>query len=119
MKLFCSIAAAGALLISAQTMSPAMAQQITGGGSTNIWSSAQGTAFTYGTANGFGNSTSGSMATAGGQGLNASASFGGGAITSAITMSTAGASSNGGGYAQAQTSGYAGGSVSGFGTRTH
>ena len=66
MKAFCCIVAVAGLLISA----PAMAQQVyvTGGGTTNIWSSAQGTSNSYGNANGFGTSSSGSMALAGGRG---------------------------------------------------
>ena len=116
MKTFCYVVAA-AMLVSA----PAMAQQFSGGGSTNIWSSAQGTSDSYGNANGFADSTSGSMVKAGGLGLgNVSGAgvFGGGGITSAFTTSNAGASSNGDGYAQVQTSGYAGGNVAGYGART-
>jgi hypothetical protein len=120
--LSCAVAAV-ALSVSA----PAMAQAVNGGGSfnigggyTSIWSSAQGTSFSYGTANGYGNSSAGSMAFAGGSGLNSLGAITGGSGMTAITTSTAGTASNGSGYAQAQTSGYAGGSVSTFGaTRTH
>lgn len=111
MKTLCCIVAAGLLFAA-----PAMAQQ-TGGGSgfTNIWSSAQGASNSYGNANAFGTSASGSMANAAGAGgLNG---FGGGGGTSAITTSNAGTSSSGSGYAQAQTSGYAGGTVAGSGAR--
>ena len=55
MKTFCCIVATAALLISAPAMTrQAMAQQFygSGGGSTNIWSSAQGTSNSYGSANG-------------------------------------------------------------------
>ena len=70
MKMLCCIVATAGLFVSA----PAMAQQYySGGGSTNIWSSAQGTSNSYGSANAFGTSSSGSMATAGGQGLAAAA----------------------------------------------
>jgi len=113
--LSCLVAAA--VLISA----PAMAQTFNaGGGYTSIWSSAQGTSFSYGTANGYGNSSSGAMAGAGGAGLSSLGEIIGGSAMTAITTSTAGTASNGSGYAQAQTSGYAGGSVSTFGAaRTH
>jgi len=117
MKTLCCIVATAAVLISA----PAMAQQFSGGGSTSLWSSAQGTSDSYGNANGFATSQSGSMATAGGLGLTnlaGSIGFGGGAVTSAFTASNAGASTSGNGYAQVQTSGYAGGSVAGFGMHT-
>ena len=100
---------------------PATAQQFSGGGSTSIWSSAQGTSDSYGNATGFATSQSGSMTTAGGLGLtnfSGGVGYGGGALTSAFTTSNAGASTNGNGYAQVQTSGYAGGSVAGFGART-
>ena len=54
MRTLCCIAAAAGFFISG----PAMAQQFSasGGGSTNIWSSAQGTSNSYGSANGFGTS---------------------------------------------------------------
>lgn len=110
----CCILAAAALLISA----PAMAQQVSGGGSINVWSGAQGTSFSYGGANGFGNSSSGALFNIGNLGTNAGG-FGGGTNISGITTSSAGTSSVGSGYAQAQTSGYAGGSVSGFVARSH
>jgi hypothetical protein len=99
MKTLCCIVATTASLFAV----PAMAQQFygNGGGSTNIWSSAQGTSNSYGSATGFGNSSSGSMANAGGQGIRG---VGGGGSTSAITTSSAGASSSGCGYAQTQTS---------------
>ena len=114
--LSCIVVVASVFLISA----PAMAQQFgVGGGYTSIWSSAQGTSFSYGTANGYGISSSGSMANAGGVGLNSRGEIVGGSAVTALTTSTAGAVSNGNGYAQAQTSGYAGGSVSTFGARTH
>jgi hypothetical protein len=116
-KLCCSLATAMMLL-----SAPAMAQQFSGGGSTSIWSSAQGTSDSDGSAKGFATSQSGSMTTAGGLGLTnfaGSAGYGGGAMMSAFTTSNAGASTNGNGYAQVQTSGYAGGSVAGFGMRTH
>jgi len=116
MKALCCIVATAGLLISV----PAMAQQPngTGGGSTNIWSSAQGTSNSYGDADGFGTSSSGAMANALGHGaIGTAKSGGGGGITSAITTLNAGTFSFGSGYAQAQTSGYAGGSVSGFGGR--
>ena len=119
MKTLCCILATATVLISV----PAMAQQFSGGGSSSLWSSAQGTSDSYGSANGFATSQSGSMATAGGLGLSSLAgsigSYGGGAMTSAFTTSNAGASTNGNGYAQVQTSGYAGGSAAGFGMRTH
>jgi hypothetical protein len=112
MKTLCCIAATAALLISA----PAMAQQLNpGGGSVNLWSSAQGTSNSYGSANGFGNSSSGAMVTASGQGLSGFAPSGTASITQAVTTSNAGTSSSGNGYAQSQTSGYAGGSVTGYG----
>ena len=117
MKTLCCILATAGLLISV----PAMAQQFTGGGTTSLWSSAQGTSDSYGAATGFATSQSGSMANAGGltfTNLAGSISSGGGAITGAFTASNAGASTNGNGYAQVQTSGYAGGSVSGFSART-
>lgn len=111
MKTLCCIAAAAALSISA----PAMAQQ------SSLWSSAQGTAYSYGNANGFANSSSGSMAASGnGTGLTAGTNaLTGASNTMALTTSTANTSSSGGGYAQVQTSGYAGGSVFGFAARTH
>jgi hypothetical protein len=114
--LSCILATAG-LLIAA----PAMAQQFTGGGTTSIWSSAQGTSDSYGAGTGFAISQSGSMANAGGlafTNLPGSISSAGGGVTGAFTTSNAGASTNGNGYAQVQTSGYAGGSVSGFSART-
>jgi hypothetical protein len=114
MKTLCCVVATVGLLISA----PAMAQQLYGGGSTNIWSSAQGTSNSYGNANAFGTSSSGSMANAGGQGLTGVGGIGGGGATSAIITSMAGTNSSGSGYAQSQTSGYAGGNVSGYGGRT-
>jgi len=113
MKTLCCIVAALVTLISA----PALAQQFTGGGSTSIWSSAQGTSDSYGNATGFATSQSGSMTDAGGLGLGNLAgggTFGGGAAMSAFTTSNAGASTTGNGYAQVQTSGYAGGNVSGY-----
>jgi hypothetical protein len=111
MKALCYIAATAALLASA----PAMAQQNPGGGSVNIWSSAQGTSNSYGAANGFGQSSSGALIDAAGQGLSGVAGSNAGSMTQAITTSIAGTSSNGSGYAQSQTSGYAGGSVTGYG----
>jgi hypothetical protein len=120
MKTLSCIVATAAFLISIPAMiQQASAQQGYGSGSTNIWSSAQGTSNSYGAAQGFGTSTSGSMASAGGQGLSGAGGFGGGGRTSAITTSTAGTVSYGSGYAQSQTSGYAGGNVSGLGGRTH
>jgi hypothetical protein len=76
MKAFCCILAAAGLLIAA----PAMAQQVngSGGGTTNIWSSAQGTSNSYGNANGFGASSSGSMVTAAGRGSLGAGGAGGG-----------------------------------------
>ncbi len=118
MKTLCCSLATAMMLISA----PAMAQQFSGGGSTSIWSSAQGTSDSYGSGTGFATSQSGSMTTAGGLGLSnlaGSIGYSGGAVMSAFTASNAGASTNGNGYAQVQTSGYAGGSVAGFGARTH
>ena len=123
MKTLCCMLAAAILAAAVALISaPAMAQQFTGGGTTSIWSSAQGTSDSYGNANGFATSQSGSMTAAGGLTLNnlaGSISYGSGAITGSFTTSNAGASTNGNGYAQVQTSGYAGGSVSGFSTRTH
>ena len=123
MKTLCCMLAAAILAAAVALISaPAMAQQFTGGGTTSIWSSAQGTSDSYGNANGFAISQSGSMTAAGGLTLNnlaGSISYGSGAITGSFTTSNAGASTNGNGYAQVQTSGYAGGSVSGFSTRTH
>ncbi|HTV26527.1 MAG TPA: hypothetical protein VMF32_01970 [Xanthobacteraceae bacterium] len=118
LKTLCCLLAAATALASV----PAMAQQFTGGGTTSIWSSAQGTSDSYGNATGFATSQSGSMTDAGGltlTNLAGSISSGSGAITGSFTSSNAGASTNGNGYAQVQTSGYAGGSVSGFSTRTH
>jgi hypothetical protein len=117
MKALYCIAATVTLLASA----PAMAQQLnSGGGSVNIWSSAQGTSNSYGGANGFGDSSAGAMITAAGQGLNGLPGSNTGSITQVITTSVAGTSSSGSGYAQSQTSGYAGGSVTGYGAlRTH
>ena len=118
MKPLCCILATASILISA----PAMAQQFTGGGTTSIWSSAQGTSDSYGNATGFANSESGTAANAGGlvfNNVSGSISYGSGAVTGSFTTSNAAASTNGNGYAQVQTSGYAGGSVSGFGTHTH
>ena len=111
MKAFCCIAASASLLIAV----PAMAGQVngSGGGITNIWSSAQGTSNSYGNANAFGTSLSGSMATAAGRGAQGL----GAGITQAMTLSNAGTSSNGSGYAQAQTSGYSGGSATGYANR--
>ena len=124
MKTLCRIIAAAGLLfsVSAPVSTPALAQQFyaNGGGYSNIWSSAQGTSNSYGNANAFGGSSSGSIANVGGQGAGGfSGGFGGGGTTSAITSSQAGTVSNGNGYAQAQTSGYAGGTVSGYGGRGH
>lgn len=124
MKPLCRIAAAGAavLLMTAPALiEQANAQQIYGNGGayTNIWSSAQGTANSYGAANAFSSSSSGSMVTAAGQGLSSLPGFNGGGITSAFTTSTAGTSSNGAGYAQAQTSGYGGGQFTGNGGLSH
>jgi hypothetical protein len=115
--LCCIVVATAGLLVSA----PAMAQQFyaNGGGYSNIWSSAQGTSNSYGAANAFGTSSSGSVANVGGQGANGLSGFGGGGTTSAITQSFAGTNSTGSGYAQSQTSGYAGGTVSGYGGRGH
>jgi hypothetical protein len=113
MKLRCCIIAATALLISA----PAMAQQWTVGGNTNLWSSAQGTADAYGNAAAFGVSGAGAVATIG-QGTGGPGGFLSGTNLSAITTSNAGATSYGG-YAQAQTSGYAGGSISAFIAKSH
>jgi len=109
MKALCCIAAAAALLASA----PAMAQQAGTGYTTNIWSSSQGTANSFGGANGFSYTEAGSMANAGNIGSNAliNAGVSAGNLTQAITMSNSTASSSGSGYAQTQTSGYAGGSV--------
>jgi len=118
MKTLCCILAIATAFISA----PAAAQQFSGGGTTSIWSSAQGTSDSYGNATGFATSQSGSMTQAGGVGfsnLAGSIGYGGGAFTGSFTTSNAGASTNGNGYAQVQTSGYAGGSVSGFGARAH
>jgi len=117
MKPLSCIIATAAVLISA----PALAQQFsTGGGLASIWSGAQGTSFSYGAANGYGNSSSGSIGSVGMPGLTSLGALGGGSVTAAITTSNAGTASNGSGYAQAQTSGYAGGSVSTFGgARTH
>ncbi len=64
MKTPCYILATAIMLSSA----PAMAQQFTGGGSSSLWSSAQGTSDSYGNAKGFATSQSGSMGTAGGLG---------------------------------------------------
>jgi hypothetical protein len=122
MKALNCIVATVALLISGSAIAPAMAQQFSGGGSTSLWSSAQGTSDSYGSGAGFATSQSGSMTTAGGLGFSNLAGgngYGGGAVMSAFTASNAGASTNGNGYAQVQTSGYAGGSVTGFGARTH
>ena len=117
MKTLCCTIAAATLLIAA----PAMAQQIhtTGistGISTNLWSSAQGTSDSYGSATGFGTSSSGSAITTGQGGTGLGGLLG---MTQALTTSVAGASSTGSGYAQAQTSGYAGGSITGFVSRSH
>jgi hypothetical protein len=113
MKTLCCTIAAATLLIAA----PAMAQQIhTTGISTNLWSSAQGTSDSYGSATGFGTSSSGSAITTGQGGTGVGGLLG---MTSAISTSVAGASSNGNGYAQSQTSGYAGGSITGFVSRSH
>jgi hypothetical protein len=143
MKRFCCVTAVALLLGTPVLGKQAAAQQLNGvnngtptssyganfansygngGGTTNIWSSAQGTSYTYGNASASGISSSGSMASAGGQGGLGSvgaASTGGGGTTSAFTTSNAMTSSFNGGYAQAQTSGYAGGSVSGWGGRGH
>jgi hypothetical protein len=110
MKMFCCVVATAGLLISA----PAMAQQVydSGSGFTNIWSSAQGTANSYGGAKALGKSSSGSIANTGGRGTLSAG------VTSAITGSNAVASSLGSGYAQTQTSGYAGGSISGSAGRS-
>jgi hypothetical protein len=114
MKAFCCVAVAAALLTSA----PAMADPYgNGGGFSNIWSAAQGTANSYGNASAFGLSAAGAAATAGGGG-GTNGLYGGGGL-SAITNSQAGAASIGSGYAQTQTSGYAGGTASGFGGRAH
>ena len=121
MKALCCCVATVGLLMSVPAMvGPAMAQQAygSGGGTTNIWSSAQGSSDSYGNANGFGMSSSGAMAVGGGRGSLGAGSVGGG-VTSAITSSYAGASTSGNGYVQVQTSGYAGGTVAGFGGRTH
>jgi hypothetical protein len=118
MKSLCCIAAVAAALFSAS----AMAQQvtITGMGAANIWSSAQGTTNSYGAANGFGNSSSGSTAMAtpmdmsGLNSLSSALSSTAANMMQAVTVSNAGTSSNGRGYAQAQTSGYAGGSMTAY-----
>jgi hypothetical protein len=113
MKTLCCTIAAATLLIAA----PAMAQQIhTTGISTSLWSSAQGTSDSYGSATGFGTSSSGSAITTGQGGTGLGGLLG---MTQALTTSVAGASSTGSGYAQAQTSGYAGGSITGFVSRSH
>ncbi len=113
MKALCCVVAAG-LLISV----PAMAQSNgSGSGTTNIWSSAQGTSDAYGGAHGYATTSSGSMATALGRGPIGTTASGGAGLTSAITVSNAGVVSPGSGYAQVQTSGYAGGTASGFGGR--
>jgi hypothetical protein len=114
MKAFCCVAVAAALLTSA----PALADPYgNGGGFTNIWSAAQGTANSYGQASAFGLSTAGAGAAAGGRG-GTNGLHGGGGV-SAITSSQAGAASIGSGYAQTQTSGYAGGTASGYGGQSH
>ena len=117
MKAFCCIVAIAGLLISI----PAMAQQVyttgTGGGTTNIWSSAQGSSDSYGNANGFRTSSSGSTALGGGRGSLGTGFSVGGGMTAATTSSYAGAGTSGNGYVQVQTSGYAGGTVSGFAGR--
>lgn len=115
MKAFCCMVAAAGLLIAV----PALAQQANGSvsGTTNIWSSAQGTSNSYGDANGFGLSSSGATANAGGRGPMSVMGAGAGGLTSATTTSNAGVTSFGSGYAQAQTSGYSGGSVSGYAGR--
>lgn len=110
MKALCRLATAIGLLMAA----PAMAQEpsfASGAGNVSLWSGAQGTAFTYGNANAYGTSSSGTATLTGGQGTLSTGVTSGGGMLSAITISTAGASSYGGGYAQTQTSGYAGGRV--------
>ena len=114
MKALCCIVATAGLLISV----PAMAQSNgSGSGTSNIWSSAQGSSDSYGGAHGYATSSSGSMANALGRGPIGTIGSGGAGLTSAITTSNAGVVSPGSGYAQVQTSGYAGGSASGFGGR--
>jgi len=117
MKKFCCIVAAAVLMSAPLMTRQAMAQQAYGGGTDNIWSSAQGTSYTYGHANAAGLSMSGAIAAAGGLGALGAAGIGGGGLTSAFTISNAATSAYNGGYAQEQTSGYAGGTVSGYGGR--
>jgi hypothetical protein len=113
MKVFCCMVATVAVLMAI----PATAAELhnDGVGTTNIWSSTQGTSDSYGAAKGFSTSSSGSLANAGGRG---STDIGGG-FTDSITTSHSIATTSGSGYAQTQTSGYAGGSVSGFAARSH
>lgn len=108
MKVFCCIVATAAVLIAI----PATAAEFhnDGGGTTNMWSSTQGTSDSYGDARGLSKSSSGSLANAGGKG---STDIGHG-LTTGITTSNSMATTNGNGYAQTQTSGYAGGSARGF-----
>jgi hypothetical protein len=117
MKAVCCFVTIAGLFMSV----PAMAQQVytngTGGGATNIWSSAQGSSDSYGNANGFGTSSSGAMALGGGHGSLGTGFSVGGGMTAATTSSYAGAGTSGNGYVQVQTSGYAGGTVSGFAGR--
>jgi hypothetical protein len=105
-KLLCIAAAAGTLLAF-----PALAadQYSNGTGLTNIWSSAQGTANSYGLATAFSTSSAGAAATI--NSLGNMTAFKGNGITQSITTSNANTSTTGPGYAQAQTSGYAGGTL--------
>jgi hypothetical protein len=116
MKAFCCIVVIAGSLISL----PAMAQQGygNGGGTTNIWSGAQGSSNSSGNASGYGTSSSGSAALGGGRSSLGAGTVGGGVISS-VTSSYAAASTSGNGYVQVQTSGYAGGTVSGFAGRSH
>jgi len=111
MKMMCGIV----MIVGILSVVPAMAGDY-GGGSTNIWSSAQGTSFSYGNATA--NSASGSTASGiGGGGYQGTLSSIGGVTGS--TSSFASTASYGSGYAQAQTSGYAGGTSTGAAGRSH
>jgi len=128
MKVLCCIVAAGGILVAI----PALAGDFygRGNGTSNIWSSAQGSSDSYGDGKGFSTSSSGSLSDVGNHGINNTLLRGTGVTgrmgatgatgaTGADTVSNATATTNGSGYVQTQTSGYAGGRISGLAGRVH
>jgi len=134
MKTLCCVVAAGGILIAL----PALAQDYygRGTGSSNIWSSAQGSSDSYGDGKGLSTSSSGSLSNVGGNGVSeqlindalairgitgsaAPITTGRMSATGAVTTSNSVATTNGSGYVQTQTSGYAGGRAFGLAGRAH